>query len=70
MDIGAYHLHENENHPNKKWFVRSRSLLTLEFVENLIFWYSTCTYGVYWILIFHRLQDKLTNIQKRTNYYV
>ena len=48
MDIWAYHLHENENHPNKKWFVRSRRLLTLEFVKK------------YDILIFNVLQLKST----------
>ena len=44
MDIWAYHLHENENHPNKKWFVRSRALLTLEFVRNMILSATRQTY--------------------------
>lgn len=47
MDIWAYHLHENENHTNKKWFVRNRSLLTLEFVKNMIFLYSSATRQTY-----------------------
>ena len=55
MDIWAYHLHENENHPNKKWFVRSRSLLTLEFVKK------------YDILIFNVLSNINFCIVYKTN---
>ena len=46
MDIWAYHLHENENHPNKKWFVRSRRLLTLEFVKK----YDILIFNVFFAL--------------------